>query len=200
MKYNNDLFSISNIIEHDPPIIKGLKLKKYGIHLVYEDEDDYDGDERIIKRKPTIHFRKAKVSFSAVCKRKRTPLNLIVKLKAKCKRSRKKKKDKDLSLFGGTFCGLCKGALAHKKISYLQSISKETWSSQATFIEAGSYFILLYFFVSYLTVFFPYIVLSISNLDFFLDHPKAERFGLTHLLLVLNINFRVKSLGCVCFG
>ena len=38
-----DGYEIS-IIEHDPPIIKGLKLKKYGIHLVYEDEDDYDGD------------------------------------------------------------------------------------------------------------------------------------------------------------
>ncbi|XP_042487235.1 disease resistance protein RPV1-like [Macadamia integrifolia] len=28
-----------------PPILAGLELKKYGIHLVLEDDDDYDGDE-----------------------------------------------------------------------------------------------------------------------------------------------------------
>ncbi|XP_043725037.1 disease resistance protein RPV1-like [Telopea speciosissima] len=29
----------------NPPILVGLELKKYGIHLVFEDDDDYDGDE-----------------------------------------------------------------------------------------------------------------------------------------------------------
>ena len=104
-----DGYEIS-IIEHDPPIIKGLKLKKYGIHLVYED-DDYDGDEESLDESQLSISEK--LSSSALCKRKRTPLNLIVKLKAKFKRSRKKKKEKDLSLYSGTFCGLCKGALAH---------------------------------------------------------------------------------------
>ncbi|KAJ4959739.1 hypothetical protein NE237_019649 [Protea cynaroides] len=29
----------------NPPIFTGLELKKYGIHLVFEDDDDYDGNE-----------------------------------------------------------------------------------------------------------------------------------------------------------
>ncbi|XP_042501452.1 disease resistance protein RPV1-like isoform X2 [Macadamia integrifolia] len=29
----------------NPPIFTGLELKKYGIHLVFEDDDNYDGDE-----------------------------------------------------------------------------------------------------------------------------------------------------------
>ncbi|XP_042501781.1 disease resistance protein RPV1-like [Macadamia integrifolia] len=29
----------------DPTWFKGLTLKKYGIHLIFEDDDDYDGDE-----------------------------------------------------------------------------------------------------------------------------------------------------------
>ena len=66
MKYNNDLFSISNIIEHDPPIIKGLKLKKYGIHLVYEDEDDYDGDEESLDESQLSISEKLSKFFSSL--------------------------------------------------------------------------------------------------------------------------------------
>ena len=29
----------------DPPYIEGLKLKKWGVHLVFEGDDDYDGNE-----------------------------------------------------------------------------------------------------------------------------------------------------------
>ena len=66
-----DGYEIS-IIEHDPPIIKGLKLKKYGIHLVYEDDDDYDGDEESLDESQLSISEK--LSFSALCERKRTPL------------------------------------------------------------------------------------------------------------------------------
>ncbi|CAK7338944.1 unnamed protein product [Dovyalis caffra] len=31
--------------KRDPPVIEGVELKKWGIHLVYEDDDDYDGNE-----------------------------------------------------------------------------------------------------------------------------------------------------------
>ncbi|KAI8527225.1 hypothetical protein RHMOL_Rhmol12G0059200 [Rhododendron molle] len=30
----------------NPPVVKGVQLKKCGIHLVFENEDDYDGDEK----------------------------------------------------------------------------------------------------------------------------------------------------------
>lgn len=30
----------------DPPYMKGVELKKYGIYLVYEGDDDYEGDEK----------------------------------------------------------------------------------------------------------------------------------------------------------
>ena len=54
-----DGYEIS-IIEHDPLIIKGLKVKKYGIHLVYEDEDDYDGDESLDESQLSISEKLSK--------------------------------------------------------------------------------------------------------------------------------------------
>ncbi|XP_043725036.1 disease resistance protein RPV1-like [Telopea speciosissima] len=33
------------VTRQNPPIFTGLELKKYGIHLVFEDDDDYNGDE-----------------------------------------------------------------------------------------------------------------------------------------------------------
>ncbi|CAK9134305.1 unnamed protein product [Ilex paraguariensis] len=32
----------------NPPFVKGVELKKFGIHLVFENDDDYDGDEEIL--------------------------------------------------------------------------------------------------------------------------------------------------------
>ncbi|CAK9134309.1 unnamed protein product [Ilex paraguariensis] len=29
----------------DPPYVKGVELKKFGTHLVFENDDDFDGDE-----------------------------------------------------------------------------------------------------------------------------------------------------------
>ena len=55
-----------SIIEHDPPIIKGLKLKKYGIHLVYEDEDDYDGDEESLDESQLSISEKLSKFFSSL--------------------------------------------------------------------------------------------------------------------------------------
>ena len=54
-----DGYEIS-IIEHDPLIIKGLQVKKYGIHLVYEDEDDYDGDESLDESQLSISEKLSK--------------------------------------------------------------------------------------------------------------------------------------------
>ncbi|KAM1722647.1 hypothetical protein ACFX11_021332 [Malus domestica] len=34
-----------HVTRRDPPLMKGVELKKWGIRLVYEDDDDYDGDE-----------------------------------------------------------------------------------------------------------------------------------------------------------
>jgi hypothetical protein len=31
--------------KRNPPVIEGIELKKSGILLVYEDDDDYDGNE-----------------------------------------------------------------------------------------------------------------------------------------------------------
>ena len=60
-----DGYEIS-IIEHDPPIIKGLKLKKYGIHLVYEDDDDYDGDEESLDESQLSISEKLSKFFSSL--------------------------------------------------------------------------------------------------------------------------------------
>ncbi|KAM1518007.1 hypothetical protein ACFX1X_021374 [Malus domestica] len=34
-----------HVTRRDPPLMKGVELKKWGIRLVYEDDDDYEGDE-----------------------------------------------------------------------------------------------------------------------------------------------------------
>ncbi|KAI8527221.1 hypothetical protein RHMOL_Rhmol12G0058800 [Rhododendron molle] len=34
------------VARQNPPVVKGVQLKKCGIHLVFENEDDYDGDEK----------------------------------------------------------------------------------------------------------------------------------------------------------
>ncbi|PQQ18212.1 TMV resistance protein N-like [Prunus yedoensis var. nudiflora] len=33
------------VIRREPPMMKGVELKKWGIHLVYEGDDEYEGDE-----------------------------------------------------------------------------------------------------------------------------------------------------------
>lgn len=33
------------VTKRNPPIVKGVEVKQCGIYLVYENEDDYDGDE-----------------------------------------------------------------------------------------------------------------------------------------------------------
>ncbi|KAH7515834.1 hypothetical protein FEM48_Zijuj10G0068300 [Ziziphus jujuba var. spinosa] len=37
------------VTRKNPPIMKGIELKRYGIHLVYEGDDDYEGDEELLK-------------------------------------------------------------------------------------------------------------------------------------------------------
>ncbi|BFG16562.1 hypothetical protein CerSpe_028360 [Prunus speciosa] len=34
-----------HVMRREPPMMKGVELKKWGIHLVYEGDDDYEGDE-----------------------------------------------------------------------------------------------------------------------------------------------------------
>ncbi|RXH69842.1 hypothetical protein DVH24_007098, partial [Malus domestica] len=34
-----------HVTRRDPPLMKGVELKKWGIRFVYEDDDDYEGDE-----------------------------------------------------------------------------------------------------------------------------------------------------------
>ncbi|KAH7833507.1 hypothetical protein Vadar_007025 [Vaccinium darrowii] len=33
------------VVRRNPPVVKGVQLKKCGIHLVFENDDDYDGEE-----------------------------------------------------------------------------------------------------------------------------------------------------------
>ncbi|KAJ0087281.1 hypothetical protein Patl1_06938 [Pistacia atlantica] len=37
------------VSKRDPPLVKGVELKKCGIYLVYENDDDYDGDEKSLE-------------------------------------------------------------------------------------------------------------------------------------------------------
>lgn len=37
------------VTKPDSPIMKGVELKKYGIYLVYEGDDDYEGEEESLK-------------------------------------------------------------------------------------------------------------------------------------------------------
>ncbi|XP_050375465.1 disease resistance protein RPV1-like [Argentina anserina] len=38
-----------HVQRREPPYVKGVELKKWGIHLVYEGDDDYEGDEESLK-------------------------------------------------------------------------------------------------------------------------------------------------------
>ncbi|KAL6192443.1 hypothetical protein ACLB2K_033531 [Fragaria x ananassa] len=38
-----------HVMRREPPYVKGVELKKWGIHLVYEGDDDYEGDEESLK-------------------------------------------------------------------------------------------------------------------------------------------------------
>ncbi|KAF3431362.1 hypothetical protein FNV43_RR26093 [Rhamnella rubrinervis] len=37
------------VTKRDPPVMKGVELKKYGVYLVYEGDDDYEGEEESLK-------------------------------------------------------------------------------------------------------------------------------------------------------
>ncbi|KAK7840836.1 disease resistance protein tao1 [Quercus suber] len=55
-----------NVIEHDPPIIKGLKLKRSGIYLVFEGDDDYEGDEESLDENQLSISEKLSKFFSCL--------------------------------------------------------------------------------------------------------------------------------------
>ncbi|XP_030961061.1 disease resistance protein TAO1-like [Quercus lobata] len=55
-----------NVIEHDPPMIKGLKLKRSGIYLVFEGDDDYEGDEESLDESQLSISEKLSKFFSCL--------------------------------------------------------------------------------------------------------------------------------------
>ncbi|XVF07073.1 hypothetical protein REPUB_Repub06bG0105900 [Reevesia pubescens] len=56
----NDGFKIK-VTRQNPPIVKGVELKKAGIYLVFEDDDDFEGDEESLEEsQQTVSERLAK--------------------------------------------------------------------------------------------------------------------------------------------
>ncbi|XP_050276918.1 disease resistance protein RPV1-like [Quercus robur] len=55
-----------NVIERDPPMIKGLKLKRSGIYLVFEGDDDYEGDEESLDESQLSISEKLSKFFSCL--------------------------------------------------------------------------------------------------------------------------------------
>ncbi|KAI9124759.1 hypothetical protein K1719_004086 [Acacia pycnantha] len=55
-RYNSKLFYILQdgdticVTLRDPPVDKGLELKKCGVHLIFDGDDDYGGDEESVDR------------------------------------------------------------------------------------------------------------------------------------------------------
>ncbi|KAL0004040.1 hypothetical protein SO802_011601 [Lithocarpus litseifolius] len=61
-----------NVIEHDPPMIKGLNLKRSGISLVFEGDDDYEGDEKSLDESQLSISEKLSKFFSCLEKEDHT--------------------------------------------------------------------------------------------------------------------------------
>ena len=61
-----------NVIEHDPPIIKGLRLKRSGIYLVFEGDDDYVGDEESLDESQLSISEKLSKFFSCLAEEDHT--------------------------------------------------------------------------------------------------------------------------------
>ncbi|KAI5352525.1 hypothetical protein L3X38_005416 [Prunus dulcis] len=53
------------VIRREPPMMKGVELKKWGIHLVYEGDDDYEGDEESLNESQQSHSEKMARFFSS---------------------------------------------------------------------------------------------------------------------------------------
>ncbi|KAL5554021.1 hypothetical protein UlMin_041422, partial [Ulmus minor] len=65
------------VIKRNPPLVQGVELKKWGIHLVYEGDDDYEGDEnslsesqQSISEKLTMFFEKYEEEDDSISERK----------------------------------------------------------------------------------------------------------------------------------
>ena len=61
-----------NVIEYDPPIIKGLRLKRSGIYLVFEGDDDYVGDEESLDESQLSISEKLSKFFSCLAEEDHT--------------------------------------------------------------------------------------------------------------------------------
>ncbi|KAL5562981.1 hypothetical protein UlMin_032728 [Ulmus minor] len=66
-----------DVIKRNPPHVEGVELKKWGIHLVYEGDDDYEGDEnslsesqQSISEKLTMFFDKYEEEDDSISERK----------------------------------------------------------------------------------------------------------------------------------
>ncbi|KAI5352521.1 hypothetical protein L3X38_005412 [Prunus dulcis] len=53
------------VMRREPPMMKGVELKKWGIHLVYEGDDDYEGDEESLNESQQSHSEKMARFFSS---------------------------------------------------------------------------------------------------------------------------------------
>ncbi|XP_008222667.1 PREDICTED: TMV resistance protein N-like [Prunus mume] len=53
------------VIRGEPPMMKGVELKKWGIHLVYEGDDDYEGDEESLNESQQSPSEKMARFFSS---------------------------------------------------------------------------------------------------------------------------------------
>ena len=60
-----------HVTEDNPLYIKGLELKKWGVYVVFEGDDDYDGNEKSLDE--------TQLSISALLKVKIAFVNLVVK-------------------------------------------------------------------------------------------------------------------------
>ncbi|CAL2231553.1 unnamed protein product [Prunus armeniaca] len=54
-----------HVMRREPPMMKGVELKKWGIHLVYEGDDDYEGDEESLNESQQSPSEKMARFFSS---------------------------------------------------------------------------------------------------------------------------------------
>ncbi|CAB4264505.1 unnamed protein product [Prunus armeniaca] len=54
-----------HVMQREPPMMKGVELKKWGIHLVYEGDDDYEGDEESLNESQQSPSEKMARFFSS---------------------------------------------------------------------------------------------------------------------------------------
>lgn len=138
-----------NVTQDDPPYIKGIKVKKCGIYLIFEGEDDYEGEEESLDESQLSISEKLSKFFSSLEDDRNS--GSVDEVKSQVQEIEKQEEREKGPLFGG-IRQLVRGCFGFKKKLHATHFRKASWPYLPTIDARGWYFVFFIFLASIIVI------------------------------------------------